>query len=324
MNNKNQMRAMYVPLVLFAALLLALLLPLRLWQQLHLVEPGTGFWLDSDATVTLLYAGLGALVAVPAVVAFALRKRTSLDLTRKRRIVEGIMAALVAAALVWDAFAAFSYALRLFGGFGRGDFIDGIDMQSSSPGIYYIRSGAMACVLESVAGLLGALFFGDLAAADFLPGKKIYLSRAMALAPFAWGVCRVLRRFSRTIAYLRVSDLFLGLMMLVALMLFLLAFAQTVGSVNNTNKAAILFGAGIPAAVLALLCFVPRFVAYSLRGITAPPDAAVEWCDPAMALFILAFCAGRLSLGAAPVKKKAEAAAEEAVEKPADAPLEEE
>ncbi|MCL2299011.1 MAG: hypothetical protein FWC27_02545, partial [Firmicutes bacterium] len=217
-----------------------------------------------------------------------------LDLTRRRRAAEGIAAALAAAALIWDAIAAMRFALRLFSGEGTGDaFLDGLEGQSSSVMQYYIRSGAMACVFECLAGIVGALFFGELAALDFLPGKEIYISRAAALAPFVWAVCRILRRFSRTIAYLRVSDLFLGLAMLAALMLFSLAFAQAVGGVHDTNKAAVVLAAGIPAAVLGLVCFVPRFVVYTVQGFDAPQDAPTEWCDPAMALFIMVFCAGR-------------------------------
>ena len=295
MNDKNQTRRIAAPALLFAALMLAALLPLRLWQQMHLVEQRTGFWAASDVTVLLLYIGLGVLAAVPAAAALGLRKRTALDLTRQRRIVEGVAAALVAAAMLWDAFAALRFAMRLFSGAGTGDaFLDGMDFQRSSPMQYYIRSGAMACVLESLAGTVGALFFCRLAALDFLPGSKIYLSRGAALAPFAWAVCRILRRFSRTISYLRVSDLFLGLLMLVALMLFLLAFAQLVGGIHGTNKACVLFAAGIPAAALALICFIPRFVVYTVQGFAAPQDAPVEWCDPALALFILAFVAGRV------------------------------
>jgi len=296
MNNKN--RTLPVALVLFAALMLALLLPLRLWQQLRLVEQGTGFWADTDITVTLLYIGLGVLVAVPVAAALALRKRVVLDLTRRRRrAMEGAAAALLAVAMAWDACMAFRFALRLFTGVGIGDaFLDGLESQSTSPMAYYMRSGAMACVIEGVFGTLGALFFGELAMGSLLPNRDIRLGRAMALAPLVWAIGRILRRFSRTIAYLRVSDLFLGLAMLVTLMLFLLFFAQLVGGYNGAGKESLLFAVGIPAAVLALLCFVPRLAAYGLLGFAAPQDAVIEWCDPAAALFILAFIAGRVNL----------------------------
>jgi len=301
MNNKNQgiLRAQTAGVLFFSALMLAALMPLRLWQQLHLVEQGTGFWAGGGPTIPLLYAGMGILAAVPALAAFALRKYAALDLTRKRRVIEGVTAALAAAALVADAVMAFRFALELFSGQG-GDFVSGLESRSSNPLVFYVRSGAMACVLESVAGILSAVFFCELVAVDLLPQKKTYIGRALALAPFAWAVCRILRRFSRTIAYLRVSDLFLGLAMLVALMLFLLAFAQCVSGRYGGSKTAVLAAAGIPAAVLALLCFVPRAAAYGLMGnagSAAPQDALIEWCDPAMAAFILAFVAGRLFTG---------------------------
>jgi len=299
MNNKNQgiSRTPAAAAILFAALMLAVLMPLRLWQQMRLVEQGTGFWAGGDVTVPLLYAALGVLAAVPAVVALALRKYAALDLTRKRRVTEGVTAALAAAALVVDAVLAINYALRLIS--GAGVSFDDLDSWKAWKAlmVLYVRSGAMACVLECFFGTLSAVFFVRLAAIDFLPRKKIYLSRALALAPFAWAVCRILRRFSRTIAYLRVSDLFLGLAMLVALMIFLLAFAQNVGGRGSGYRPAVLAAAGIPAAVLALLCFVPRLVTYSILGHTAPQDALIEWCDPAMAAFMLAFIAGRLFTG---------------------------
>ena len=296
MNNDLQSRSRVLPasLVLFAALLMALLLPLRLWQQIHLVEQDTGFWLGGGITVTLLYAGMGALAALPAAAAFALRKRTALDLTRRRRILEGVAAALLAAAMVWDAFAAFRFAVRLFAGYGSGLFFEGMESQASSPASFYVRSGAMAGVVEGVFGTLGALFFGELAIINFQPKKELFLSRAMALAPLVWVISRVLRRFSRTIAYLRVSDLFLELAMLVMLLLFFLCFAQLVGNYNGAGKQSLLFAAGACAAVLALVCFVPRLVTYGFLGFAAPQDAVIEWCDPAVALFILAFLGGRI------------------------------
>jgi hypothetical protein len=64
----------------------------------------------------------------------------------------------------------------------------------------------------------------------------------------------------------------------------------------------VLPAAGIPAAVLALVCLVPRLVTYGFMG-RAPQDALIEWCDPAMAAFVLAFVAGRLFTG--PAREKA-------------------
>lgn len=297
MNKKKDSVSRTLPavLILFAALMLAALLPLRLWQQMNVVEADTGFWTGGGATIPLLYVLLGVLFAVPIAASFVMKRRTALDLTRKRRIVEGIFAILVAAAMIWDAFAAFRFAMKLFLDFSHNVLVEGLETQASSPVQYYIRSGAMACLFEGIFGVLGALFFIDIAAVDVFPkNKKIHISQAMALAPLIWAACRILRRFSRTISYLRVSDLFLGLLMLAALLLFLLYFAQLLGSVNGRDKESRLFAAGIPAAVLSLVCFVPRFITYTIMGYGAPEDALVEWCDLALGVFILVFLAGRI------------------------------
>jgi hypothetical protein len=116
--------------------------------------------------------------------------------------------------------------------------------------------------------------------------------------PVLWMVCRVLRRFSRTIAYLRVSDLFITIAALALLMTFLLAFAQILGGINGAGREWRLAAVGIPAAALLLLGFLPRVVAYHfVDGLVPSQDAVRELADPAMALFIIVFVYGRLRQG---------------------------
>ncbi len=295
MKDKMQIASRTLPIItiLFAALMLAVLLPLRIWQQLNLVEPGTGFWLGKGITVVLLYVGMGVLIAVSVCAAFLMKRRTAVDLTRKRRIIEGVFAALLALALLWDAIAAAQYAMQLF--LEMGDAAsNGLDPTGASNTQHYTPSGALTSMLECVFGVLSALLFGDLALMDFTPKKNRYLKRLMTLAPLIWAVCRILRRFSRTIAYLRVSDLFIGLCMLVMLAFFFLAFAQILNDYNGKNKQSRLFGMGIPAAVLGLICFVPRVVAYIFNNAEPPQDALIEWCDLAMSMFLFVFIAGRV------------------------------
>ena len=286
-------RGLTVFLFLFAALVLAVALPLRIWQQLNLVESGNGFWKAGSATIPVLYAALGLLAAAPFVTGLMFRKQVVLDLGRRARVAEGAVALIVAFTLVVNALGALQFAFQLF----TGQVVaEGLDHQpGASPLQYFIRSGAVAALFEALFGAAATVFFCNLALIDFLPRKKIFLNRLLALAPLLWVIARILRRFSRTIAYLRVSDLFLTLMALTMLMVFFLAFAQLLGGVNNARKEWVLAAAGIPAFALLLLCFVPRVVAYRLVGGAEPSqDAAMELCDAAVAAFICVFLAGRL------------------------------
>jgi len=296
--------------LLFAALAMAATLPLRIWQQIYLVESETGFWAvdGGRGTIVLLYIAMAAMIALPFVTGLMLRSQFALDLVRAPRTAEGVAAVLAAAAITVGAAVSLHFALTIFSGQA---FVEGLlPQQNESMMQYYIRSGAMAALFEAVFGALSALFFVSLAIINLRPQKQSYINRFLALMPVLWVIARVLRRFSRTIAYLRVSDLFITIIALVLLMIFLLAFAQLLSGVNSAGKEWRLLAAGIPAAALLLLAFVPRLVAYQfIGGLVPSQDAVIEWADPAMALFICVFLYGRLQsrpTAAAPPEAKVE------------------
>jgi len=280
-------------LLLFGALMAAFLLPLRIWQQIYLVEPDSGFWVASNHnTVTMLYVAMGALIVIPTIAAIFTRKKMVLDIDRRPRVVEGFFALMVGAAILASVAVALHFAFSIFSG---QMIVEGVRPIEGQMMQYYIRSGVMAALLEALFGVGAALFFGNLGIINLFPDKKLYLNRLLLLMPALWVVARLLRRFSRTIAYLRVSDLFITLAALVLLMIFFLAFAQTLGGINNKNRVWRLVATGVPAAILLLLTFVPRMVAYDIiGGVAVPPDALREITDPTIALFLCVFLFSRL------------------------------
>lgn len=274
-------------LLFFTEIVLAVSLPLRIFQQFYLVEP-SGFWRRAEATQFVLYTLLAVLVLVPAVCGFLLRHKAALDLTRRRRAAEGVAALFAACAMLADAVAS---------GVLANDLLRALAASAGSGGSQMIfRSGAAAVAMEAVFAVLGALLFVNLAMVDLFTKKKIYLNRLLLLAPVIWAASGMLRRFARTINYLRVSDLFLSVLTLAALTLFFLYFAQLFSGISGERRAARLFAAGIPAAVLCLLCFVPRAAAY-LGGAALSQDAALDLWALALPAFILIVIAGRLRVG---------------------------
>jgi len=271
-------------LLFFAALVLAVGLPLRIFQQFTLVEP-SGFWRRGEATQFVLYALAAALVMVPAVCAIFMKRKAALDLTRRRRAAEGVAALFAACAMLADAAAA---------GVLANDLLNGLAMNAGRGGSQMIfRSGAAAVAMESAFAVCAALLFAGLAIVNLFPKKKIYLNRLLLLTPVFWAASGMLRRFARTINYLRVSDLFLSVLTLAALTLFFLYFAQLFSDINSERRAARLCAAGIPAAVLCLMCFVPRAAAY-LGGVALSQDATLDLWALALPAFILIVIAGRL------------------------------
>ncbi|MDR0531006.1 MAG: hypothetical protein LBG83_02950 [Oscillospiraceae bacterium] len=305
MTQQPSSRRLTIQLLFAAAFVLAVGLPIRIYQQLYLIEP-TGFWARFEPTQVVLYLLLGLLALAPGGMAWFAQPRAALDLGRRRRAAEGVAAFAAAASLMVDAVFAGLYALELL---NKAPF----SATAALGAQIVMRSGGLGAMGEALFALCGAAFFINLALIDLLPNKKIYLNRLLALAPLFWCVCRILRRFARTISYLRVSDLFLNLCMLVALMLFFLPFAQILSGVNGERRAARLGAAGAAAAALQLLCFLPRAVAWA-ANIPLSQDALVEACDPVVAAFILIFLAGRLLVSDSSVASIAAPAQESAPE----------
>jgi hypothetical protein len=297
--NKTVARRAPAALLLIALPALGVLLPLRLYQQYSLLEAQTGFWKTESLWICALYVLLGALALVCAGYALARRKKLTLETAPRKRPAEAALAIVAAAALLWDAVQAARFALTVYLAFSRGESVAGTELQQNHALQFFVKSGAIAALLEAVFGSFGSVFFLQMALGGFRP-KSARLGPLLALTPLLWSVCRVLRRFARTISYLRVSDLFLSLLGICALTIFLLAFAQLLSGVNARGKTPRLVASGLFAAVLLLICFVPRAVMVLLgRGAELSQDAVLEPCDPALALFLLVFLAGRVRLAPA-------------------------
>jgi hypothetical protein len=277
-----------------AASALVLLLPLRIYFEATLIDPETGFWLNKNFLVPIFYALLFVFVAGVCVFAAVRRKSIVISLQPKVRKTEGLFALLTAVGFAADAAASYAFVRRILQDFTNGVPLFGMRAGSLRFGQYLMKSGGAAAVLGVVFALLSLVFFVLVSLHDF---KAAALSRkALALAPLFWSVCRLFRRFSRNISYVRVPDLFLELLALAFLLVFLLAFAQTLSGMRDGAQKGKLLAAGYVAAILMLLCAVPRAVMF-FAGRPLHSDAAFDLVLFALPLFILSFLFDRAAFG---------------------------
>jgi len=232
-----------------------------------------------------------------------------MDLARRARPAEGLAALLAACAMAADA---------VTSGVLASELLHTLAASAGGGSQMIFRSGAAAAAMEAAFAACGALLFINLAMVDFFPKKKIYLNRLLLLAPVFWAASGMLRRFARTINYLRVSDLFLGVLALAALTLFFLYLAQLLSGISDARRAARLFAAGIPAAVLCLLCYVPRAAA-SIGGVELSQDASLDLWALALPVFILIVITGRIYSAVPELNEAGAKIAEEEPEKSGEA-----
>ncbi|NLP47347.1 MAG: hypothetical protein GX345_00200 [Clostridiales bacterium] len=275
--NKNT-----APMLGVFSLGLLLALPIRAYQYVKIIEPHTGFYKDSGFTVYLLYAVLALAFLLIYFLSMAKKSEIAFIFNAEKRMFVGFASLYVSVAMVLDAInMANNFNLLYYG------------VQSASSNEISnltMRAGAIPMLLQAIFAIVAALFFLVLAL-DFFTGRnngeKLKL---LALSPLVWAIFRILHRFMRTISFLRVSDLFFELVCLVFLMLFFLAFAQLVARVNHRGTDWRMVAHGLNAALMCLLCFVPRFAmsvtGYADRLVSLSPP---EQIDLALSVFILAF-----------------------------------
>ena len=115
--------------------------------------------------------------------------------------------------------------------------------------------------------------------------------------PVIWSMLRMVARFMRTLSYVRVSELMFEMLMLAFMILFFMNFAQCSSKVNDENCGSKLAAYGLPAALMALVCFVPRFI-LTLTGQAHViyTGSVLEYSDLAVALFIIATVLTRVTV----------------------------
>lgn len=265
---------------LFSAGIL-LILPVRVYQYLKIIEPVTGFYEKTDFSVVLLYALLAVFCGTIVMVSFARKRAIVYSTTTRKSPALGTLALIVAVTLVIDAVLMSKNYSSLY--YGAQTLAD-----ESSGGM--MKSGAVPMLFESAFAVLSALFFTILGV-GFITGKSNGAEyKLLAITPLAWAICRILHRFMRTISFMRVSDLFFELLMIVCLMVFFMAFAQMIARVNHKGADWKIVGFGLPAALLCLLCFVPRAAMMVMgKGGLLAAQSPPEYVDFALAMFILAF-----------------------------------
>ncbi len=254
-------------------------LPLRTLQYFGVLEGQTGFFTKTDFSVYLLYF---ILIGVSAFcVIYGLIKTRKLDFYREaeKRPVYGVFS-LVAAA---------------------GAFIDGITCATSfmnDPvplkettylGEVVINTSKLIYGGNAILAVISAIFFlaiGLSAVSGKTNGSE---HKIISLAPVIWTVLRLVHRLTRTISFLRVSELTFELFMLVFMLMFFMAFAQINSQISCKKCEWKIAGYGIPAALFALVCFVPRLIVTLIgQADMIYSYSSLEICDLTNALFIVA------------------------------------
>lgn len=264
-------------LIFAAAAIIAL--PIRTLQYFTVLESDTGFFSRNDWSVYALGIVSGAAILAFLLLGFIKRKSLDYSLEVTKRPGQGILSFTAAAGFLMN-------AVEII-----------VNLMNSDSFIPEEKTANLILGIQAVFAVFSAIYFVALGT-SYLSGKSNGSEyRLISLAPVIWSTFRLVFRFTRTISYIRVSDLMLEMIMLVFFIIFFMAFAQVNSRVDADNKEWKTAAYGLPAALLALVCFVPRFIVM----ITGNADllnehSPAEYCDFGVALFIISTVLTRVTV----------------------------
>lgn len=275
---KGSVRGIYTDTVfiIFAAAAV-IAVPLRMFQLMRIVDPLTGFFTDKTSiTVPMLYAVLAASCIVMPAFSYVCGTMPKAKAPASPDTGIGAASLIMAAAMIGDIV---TQVISLASAYNEsyGTVVRFIQETKSVPVVFQMLFALLSCV------------FFVMYALSYLRGTQDYLKVSpISAAPVAWLMCRMIHRFVRAISFINVSEVLLELFMIVFLMLFFLSFARINTNVEARGRSWSIMGMGFPAALLCLVCFIPR-VAVRLTGGATVNGSPIEVADLACAVFIIVY-----------------------------------
>ncbi len=265
------------------------LVPTRIYQVFNIINHEHGFYAKTDFSVWLMYIVIAILAIFFIVCSFLSSKATVKDDAFSGNKILGFSAIVVAISMIADVLTKGATFLELYKGYGSQ-----FGVTTMKLGEYMMKSGALSNLGEVIFGLATAVFFALLGASCFVENIKASNLKILAITPVIWTIFRMLTKLIRTISYIKVSDLFYEIIMLLFMMLFFMAFAQLTSKVNEKGIEWKVYGYGFFAAIMALVCFIPRVVFVLSGGMTLSPDAGINVWDFCIAIFIVIYLTSNL------------------------------
>ncbi len=275
MNNKSVKSGFGIGCIIFAVAAI-IAIPLRILQFFTIIEGGTGFYSEMNWSVYLLFGVVA--VSIIAFLALGIAKRKKLDYSLETIKRPGLSSLSLIAAC-GTGIEAFNCITKFLS-----DSSKPIVPVSESP----VNGASLVLILQGVFALLSAVYFVLLWLTYFKGTSNGSKIRLLALAPVIWSIFRIVVRFMRTISYIRVSELLFEMLMIAFLILFFMALAQANTGIASERVEWKIGAYGLSAALLALICFIPRIVVLlSGNSQLFYAESTIEFCDLGIALFII-------------------------------------
>ena len=277
-NEKLSLKKLF-PVMYAGVLVLSVL---RIFQLTRFIDSETGFFTGGSILNVLFYVIIAAICLFFVSVSFLSAEGGRIDLVGVKDKGAGIASAVFALSLVYDWLDSIIESIVIF------DSMSVDVLAGGAEGFKLLMSsGALPYALQSFFALLSAIYVLILAK-SFLKGTAAaHKHKFLALMPIAWTAFKLITRFVKQISYIRVSDLFLELIMLAFMILFFVALSQVVSGVYCDDSRWRITGLGLSGALMALCINVPRLVLTLFASEFVNKEYPFSFADTMFALFAI-------------------------------------
>ncbi|MCM1363758.1 MAG: hypothetical protein NC122_01345 [Faecalibacterium sp.] len=223
----------------------------RSMQVYNLIDASTGFYKQSSLVNIVFYVLIFGTGLVFIVFSFLSSQSMKLE-------VSGIKSKPLA-------FVTYAYAVLLVFDTVK-NFLSGLSSYNDFSGFeeskfkFMMSNGTIPMLIQSIFGLFSIIYFFCLAFSFKNGNRKVANRKLMALAPVGWVAFRMIYLFVSKISFIRVSDLFLELIMFACMAIFFMALAQVASGVYSDGTSWKLTGFGLSAALIAASLEVSRLI----------------------------------------------------------------
>ncbi len=286
---KGFSEAVKLKYVLFTfAASLVILLPVRVYQLLALVEPGTGFFSESDMTVGLIYALAIIFPLAFLILSFVSREVPSPKLPVGKNALLSVSSVLMSVGLAADIVKTEKSFLP--------SFSSSSEQFAALLKINLTKRGSFFTGLEFIFAIFAFIYF-VIFATSHIGGKASYKEyKFLALSPLLWSMARLITKLIQEISFLRVSELLFEIFMLVFLMLFFMTFARISTGIFTEDGMWGIYGYGLCAALFAALVTIPRLV-MAVVGREPVSGNEFNFCDLSCLIFIVTYIFASFGVG---------------------------
>lgn len=277
--NENLSLKMLLPVMYAAAVILIIM---RTFQLTRYIDSETGFITGGKALYIVFLLIAAAAVIIFTAVSYLSAEGKKIELAGIKDKSCAVASALFGVALIYDCFVSFKDSIVILNSMY-------IDAYTNKAELFKVlmSTGALPYALQSIFAVASSVYFFILAKSFANGTKNAHNRKYIALAPIVWAAFKIITRFVKQISYIKVSDLFLELMMLALMILFFVALSQVVSGVYSDDSRWKITALGLGSALISLSINIPRAVLTVFAGEFVNKEYPLNLADTVFAFFAI-------------------------------------